>query len=77
MQLLRQALDLQALCLKLLLRHARRVMGMEVLAIHRVLRLLPSLEQGPQDPILAQVCHPHHLQDQQQEVAFVQFPVPP
>jgi len=76
-RLLRQALDLQALCSELLLRQAQRGMGMEVPAIHRVLRLLPSLEQGLQGPILAQVYYPHHSQDQQQQVGFVQLPVPP
>lgn len=73
MQLLRRALDLQVLCL---LRQARWGMGTEVLAILRVRRLLPSLEQGPQGPILAQACCPHHLQDQQRQVGFVQMPVP-
>ena len=70
MQLLRRALDLRVLCL---LRQARWGMGTEVPAILRVRRLLPSLEQGP---ILAQACCPHHLQDQQRQVGFVQMPVP-
>lgn len=77
MQPLRRPLGLQALCSELLLRQARRGMGMEVPAMRRVLHLLPSLEQGPQGPIPAQVCYPHHLQDQQQPVGFVQLPLPP
>ena len=52
-------------------------MGIEVLAMHRVLRLLPSLEQGHPVLILAQICYPHHLQDQQQQAGFVPVPVPP
>ena len=77
MQLLLRALDLQALCSEILVRQMRRGMGMEVLAMHRVLRLLPSLEQGPPVLILAQICYPHHLQDQQQQAGFVPVPVPP
>ena len=55
---------------------ARRVMGIEVLAMHCALRLLPSLEQDPQGHIPAQVYYPCHLQDQQQPVGFVQLLVP-
>ena len=77
MQLLLRALDPQALRSEILVRQMRRGMGMEVLAMHRVLPLLPSLEQGPQVLILAQICYPHHLQDQQQQAGFVQLSVLP
>lgn len=70
-----RALGLQALCSDLLLRQARQGMGMEAPAMHRVLRLLPNLEQGPQGRI-PEVCYPHQLQDQQQPLGFVLLPVP-
>lgn len=76
-QPLHLALGLQARCLELLLKQARQDLGMAAPAIHRALRLLPNLEPVPRGPIPVQVFYPHHLQDRQRLVAFVQLPVPP